>query len=177
MNPPGPGSSRSPRIGDIRLCLGLFLTGLVISALTAIPLVSEVDALVRFTGAGQLTATSAAAPAPAWAIWLTNIQAALHDTANQHPQLFYGMDWLAFGHVAIALVFIGAWRDPVRNAWLFDAGLLACALVIPWALIFGELRGIPVWWRLIDCAFGILGAVPLLVAKRLTNQLSPARPA
>ncbi len=28
-------------------------------------------------------------------------------------------------------------------------------LVIPYALIFGAVRGIPFWWRLIDCSFGV----------------------
>jgi len=44
---------------------------------------------------------------------------------------------------------------------LFDFGLIACALIIPYAFIFGGIRGIPIWWRLIDCSFGIFGAIPL----------------
>jgi hypothetical protein len=68
--------------------------------------------------------------------------------------------------LVIAIAFIGAWRDPVRNIWLFDFGLIACALVIPYALIFGGIRGIPIWWRLIDCSFGLLGAIPLWMCKR-----------
>jgi hypothetical protein len=39
-----------------------------------------------------------------------------------------------------ALSFVGALRDPVRNRWLFDFGLIACVLVIPYALVFGALR-------------------------------------
>jgi len=54
----------------------------------------------------------------------------------------------------------------VRNRWLFDFGLIACALVIPYALIFGGLRGIPMYWRLIDCSFGVFGAVPLWLCRR-----------
>jgi hypothetical protein len=67
---------------------------------------------------------------------------------------------------------VGAWRDPARNRWLFDFGLIACALVIPYALVFGGLRGIPLWWRLIDCSFGLLGAIPLWLAKRAVNRLA-----
>lgn len=73
---------------------------------------------------------------------------------------------MAFGHFVIAIVFIGAWRDPVRNIWLFEFGLIACALVIPYALIFGAVRGIPMWWRLIDCSFGVFGAMPLWLCHR-----------
>lgn len=66
----------------------------------------------------------------------------------------------------IALAFVGAWRDPVRKRWLFDFGLIACALVIPYALIFGGVRGIPMYWRLIDGSFGVFGAVPLWLCRR-----------
>ena len=64
-----------------------------------------------------------------------------------------GTDWLAFGHLVIALFFVGPWRHPVANAWVLKAGLVACAGVIPLALICGPLRGIPFYWRLIDCSF------------------------
>ncbi len=152
----------------IRLLVAIFMIGLVVSGVTAIPLISEVNALVAITDAHEHD--SGAAPRR-WAAWLTDIQAALVETNDRFPFLFYGTDWLAFGHVVIAIAFIGAWRDPVRNAWLFDFGLIACALVIPWALVFGHLREIPFWWRLIDASFGVLGAVPLLICKRLLHEL------
>ena len=44
--------------------------------------------------------------------------------------LFYGTDWLAFGHFVIALAFVGGLRDTVRNKWLFTWGMLACVLLI-----------------------------------------------
>jgi hypothetical protein len=50
-------------------------------------------------------------------------------------------------------------------------GLLACALVVPYAFLFGHLRGIPVWWRLIDCSFGVVGALPLWLAREQTRAL------
>ena len=87
------------------------------------------------------------------------------------PFLFYGTDWLAFGHFVIAIVFIGALRDPVRNRWLFDFGLTACVLVIPYALVFGGIRGIPFWWRLIDCSFGVFGFIPLWFCRKWTREL------
>jgi len=49
--------------------------------------------------------------------------------------------------------------------------LLACSLVIPYAFVFGALRGIPFWWRLIDCSFGIFGAIPLWMCKRWSGEL------
>ncbi|HEU0009688.1 MAG TPA: hypothetical protein VFT34_07730 [Verrucomicrobiae bacterium] len=152
----------------IRWLVGLFIAGLVLSGATAIPLESEVTWLAKVTGAHELLDQSSP---PAWALWLCRVEAALHEINLKHPFISYGGDWLAFGHFAIAIAFIGAWRDPVRNRWLFDFGLTACALVIPYALTFGALRGIPFWWRLIDCSFGLLGAAPLWLARRWVNKL------
>jgi hypothetical protein len=141
--------------------VAVFIVGLLLSGATAIPLKTELNWLVRWTGAEQLTAAPAGPDAPGWAVWLVKVRDALVESNARHPFLAYGYDWLAFGHFIIALAFVGAWRDPVRNRWLFDFGLIACALVIPYALIFGGVRGIPIYWRLIDCSFGVFGAVPL----------------
>jgi hypothetical protein len=63
----------------------------------------------------------------------------------------------------------------VRNVWLLRAGMIACALVIPIALICGAVRGIPLWWRAIDSCFGIFGFIPLWMAARMTRRLERAR--
>jgi hypothetical protein len=89
--------------------------------------------------------------------------------------MLYGTDWLAFGHFVIAIAFIGPMRDPVRNIWVIHFGIIACLLIIPYAFIFGAIRGIPIWWRLIDCSFGIFGVIPLLLALRGTNRLEQLR--
>ena len=117
----------------------------------------------------------ASTAAPEWAVWLEKIRHVLIETDAQHPVLFYGTDWLAFGHIIIAVAFVGVLRDPVRNRWLFDFGLIACAMVIPWAFIFGAVRGIPVWWRLIDCSFGVFGAVPLWWCRKWAKELESMR--
>ena len=95
----------------------------------------------------------------------------LNATQRAYPFLAYGTDWLAFGHLIIALFFIGPLIDPVRNVWVIRAGQIACALVIPLALICGEIRGIPLWWRAVDCSFGVFGFLPLWYAHRLIRQL------
>lgn len=155
----------------VRLWTGVFIFGLVLSGTTAIPLETEVAWLVRVTRARQLVETPAATTAPDWAVWLVKVDAGLREMNQKFPFFGYGGDWLAFGHFVIALAFVGAWRHPVRNRWLFDFGLLACALVIPYSLIFGQLRGIPIWWRLIDCSFGVLGAIPLWFCRRYAREL------
>ena len=52
--------------------------------------------------------------------------------------------------------------------------VMACALVPVWALVFGQLRGIPPWWRVIDAAFGVVGFVPVWLCHRWTGELQGA---
>ena len=147
----------------IKTLTWLFIIGLVLSGATAIPLQSELNLLANFFVANGESSEMTR--------WLLRVRDALAQTQAQHPFLFYGTDWLAFGHFVIAIVFIGALRDPVRNRWLFDFGLIACVLVIPYALVFGGLRGIPVWWRLIDCSFGVFGFIPLWLCRKWAKEL------
>lgn len=150
-----------------RLWLGLFIAALVLSGLTAIPLEWELGVLAGWFGVadGIPDGTSG------MALWIGKIHEALMDVLERYPFIGYGFDWLAFGHLMIALAMVGAWIDPVRNRWLFTFAKLACLLVIPWALAFGELRGIPIAWRLIDCSFGVFGLVPLFFAERAADRI------
>jgi hypothetical protein len=107
--------------------------------------------------------------------WIERVNEGLSATNDRYPFLAYGTDWLAFAHLAIAIAFIGPWVDPVRNKWVIIFGLIACAGVIPLALIAGSIRGIPLPWRLVDCSFGILGSVPLLICRRSILALERAR--
>jgi hypothetical protein len=156
----------------IRALTLLFIVGLVVSGITAIPLRSEVKWLAERTGAQHLVEVRGSTEAPAWALWVMNIHGAIEETARQNRFLFYGTDWLAFGHIAIGIAFLGALRDPVRNRWLFVFGLIVCGLVIPYALVLGAIRGIPLWWRLIDCSFGLVGAIPLWLCIKWVDELS-----
>ena len=133
------------------------------SGATAIPLETETGWLVRLFGGAERGGNVTE--------WLVRVRDALHETNARFPFIAYGGDWLAFGHFAIALAFVGAWRHPVRNRWLFDFGLMACALVVPYALVCGAARGIPLWWRLVDCSFGVFGAVPLWLCRRWALEL------
>lgn len=145
----------------IRWWLGLFLVGLVLSGVTAIPLAWELDILARLVGTGDGGLTH----------WVERVQGGLHDTYARYPFLAYGTDWLAFGHLMIAVAFLGPLRDPVRNRWVLTFGMIACVCVVPWALVFGPLRGIPFFWRLIDCSFGAVGIVPLWLCRRDIDEL------
>jgi hypothetical protein len=166
MNNPAP--QHPLLLRRIRWLTALFILGLVLSGATALPLETELNALVRGLQIGD-------PPASSLGQWLARVQAALHDTNVRYPFIAYGADWLAFGHFMIALVFVWAWRDPVRNRWLFDYGLLACALVIPYALVLGGLRGIPLWWRAVDCSFGVFAAIPLWFCRRDAARLAESQ--
>jgi hypothetical protein len=145
---------------NIRVWIAVFIAALTLSGLTAFPLVHETAWLVRAAAAIHLNVHQ-----PALFAWLARVAAALADTSARFPFLAYGTDWLAFGHLVIAVAFLGVWRDPVRNRWLVDVGLLACACVILLAFSAGPIRGIPVFWRLIDSSFGIVGALPLFIVR------------
>ena len=71
----------------------------------------------------------------------------------------------------IALMFIGPYKDPQKNTWVIEWAMLACICVIPLALIAGPVRGIPLYWRLIDCSFGVIGIIPLWVCKKWIKSL------
>lgn len=155
----------------IRGLTALFIFGLVVSGVTAIPLKWELDLLLKHCGEWL------AIYFPQISEKLIGVHGALTAVDETMPFLFYGTDWLAFGHFIIALAFVWAWREPIHNRWMFDFGLIACALVLPYAFIFGGLRGIPIWWRLVDCSFGMFGAIPLWLCRRYAMELDQGRPA
>ena len=150
------------QLARLRAWTAFFIFGLVVSGLTAIPLETELTLLALLVS-GQ--------GADGFGVWIHRVADALQATNLNYPFLAYGTDWLAFGHLVIAMAFVGAWRDPVRNKWLFQFGMIACVAVVPWALGFGAVRGIPLGWRLIDCAFGVVGFFPMWLCWRLANEV------
>jgi hypothetical protein len=153
----------------IRRLTWLFIIGLALSGATAIPLEGELDAAARVLGVAGVSSEQATT---GLAHWILKVREALRETNAKYPFIAYGFDWLAFGHFAIAIAFVGALRDPARNIWLFQFGMTACVLVVPYAFVFGGLRGIPIYWRLIDCSFGGFGFVPLWLCHRWAKELN-----
>ncbi len=140
------------KIKETRYWIIFFMTVLFLSGLTAIPLERELSFLSR--------CISITTPAGAW---IDKVHIALADTNRNYPFLAYGYDWLAFAHFVLAILFIGPLKDPVRNKWVIEFAMIACGLIIPFAFVAGHYRGIPVGWRLIDCAFGVAGLIPLSI--------------
>jgi len=158
----------------IRYILLFFIVCLVISGLTAFPLRAEIDWLSSLLGIDSGVDPSIYSGLKGW---IATVGAGLRDAYARYPFLAYGTDWLAFAHLVIAVAFIGPLREPVRNVWVVTFGMVASAGVIPLALIAGPLRGIPFYWRLIDCSFGVFGLITLWLARRYITELAaPEQP-
>jgi len=157
-----------------RVLMGVVVVGLVGSGVTAFPLLAEVDLLGRWMGLPEQAAQAEGA-----AGWIVEVREGLREMYGSHPWIAYGTDWLAFGHLVIALFFVGPMLWPRRDhRWALVAGMIACVGVFPLAFIAGHVRGIPWGWRLIDCAFGVLGVLPLIwawrVHQRVLRRATPA---
>jgi hypothetical protein len=145
----------------IRKWLITFMVLLILSGITAFPLEWELKLLVENSSNAPLFIQK----------WLLSVYEAIRETNAKYPFMSYGTDWLAFAHIVIATVFIGPLRDPVRNVWVLQFGMISCVMVLPLALICGPIRQIPFYWQLIDCSFGIFGFIPLYVCYKYIKQL------
>jgi hypothetical protein len=139
----------------------LFIVLLVLSGITAFPIETQLalaqEHISMFPGPlGR---------------WISSVYAAVKATNASYPYLSYGTDWLAFAHLVIAVAFIGPLRDPVRNIWVIQFGMIACVMVFPLALIMGPIRQIPFYWQLIDCSFGVFGFLLLRFCFRSIRRL------
>jgi len=89
--------------------------------------------------------------------------------------VLYIADWLAFAHLVLAALFLMALKDPIRNVLVVRFGIL-CSLSVPiLAITCIPMRGIPLFWILIDSSFALC-AIPLWIAlkdiKRLDQEKS-----
>ena len=151
-----------------RILILFFVIALFISGVTAIPLTWETNLLVRLVRIDWLPLGSLF---PELIAWISRVNTGLVETYQRYTFLAYGTDWLAFAHIVIAIAFLGALKDPVKNMWVIEFGMIACILVVPWALFFGSIRGIPFFWLLIDCSFGVIGIIPLWICRNMIMQL------
>ena len=152
-------------ITKIRLLILFFMFALIVSGATAMPAESGLRWLMQYKDMMPQKLGD----------WLQTCYAALVDTNDKYPFLAYGYDWLAFAHFVIALSFIGPYRDPVKNIWIIDWAIIACFGVFPLAFIAGPIRHIPMFHILIDCSFGVLALIPLLICKKWIKQLKKQR--
>ena len=147
-------------IQTIRRLLLVFMIALFLSGFTAIPIQLELSFLLKIFSAPTQFHN-----------WLEKVLSAYQKVNNDTPFLLYAYDWLAFAHFILAVLFIGPYRDPVKNIWVIEFGLIACILIFPLALTAGLFRAIPIGWRLIDCSFGAFGFLPLWICYSKSKKL------
>lgn len=143
---------------QINFAIVFFMVSLAISGITAMPAREGISFLVNVVPAS-------------WTFFSGFLMHVREAVFTCDPVLFYGYDWLAFAHIVIAVLFYGVIKDPVRNIWVVEFGMIACMLIIPFAFTMGTVRGIPIWWRLVDCSFGVVGIIPLLFVHRRIQEL------
>lgn len=145
----------------IRFLIIFFIISLILSGITAFAIESQLYIATKYI----------------WIFpdmlqqWISTVYNAVKTTNSNFPFLSYGTDWLAFAHIVIAVAFWGPLKDPVRNIWVIQFGMIACILILPLALIAGPIRHIPFYWQLIDCSFGVIGFIPLLLCYKYTRRL------
>ena len=146
----------------IRTYTVLLMIGLVVAGGTAFFIPWGVDLIVNHSSLPKLINQTA---------WLTYVFSGVNEIDKSFDFVWYGTDWMAFAHLLFAILFYGLYQDPVRNKWLVDFGLIACIAIVPIALGFGHLRGIPVVWQLLDISFGVIAGAFLLRIKSLIQSL------
>ncbi|MDA0812514.1 MAG: hypothetical protein O3C21_09035 [Verrucomicrobia bacterium] len=165
--------SASLLLKRIRIALVFIIFGLIASGVTAFPLEWELKLMASvFVQNDNYDPTAYAG----FAHWIMKVREGLVVTGEAYPFIAYGTDWLAFGHIIIALFFLPVYSDPVRYRGNLKVGLAACILVIPLALICGPIRGIPFYWQLIDCSFGFVCIIPVWFILRWTQELENREP-
>ncbi len=147
------------RLTRAKWMLAIVAFGLFVSGVTVWPALWELKTAVNIVwGQAEPTGTI-------HRFVLTSI-AALESIEANYPFVLYAHDWLAFAHIMLAVLFAGAIRDPVRNIWVVQCGLIMCASVPVLAAICIPLRGLPLVWFWIDAAFAPAAALPLWIALR-----------
>jgi hypothetical protein len=142
-----------------RWMLGFVVFGLLVSGITLWPAVPELKLAVRIAwGDGEPTGVLHA--------FIRKAIEGLESVQANYPFMLYAHDWLAFAHIVLAILFAGAIRDPVKNVWVVQCGLIMCLLVPVLAGICIPIRGLPLRWFWIDFAFAPAAGIPLWIALR-----------
>ncbi len=152
-----------------RIVLALFMLALVLSGITAFPLLTELRLLAETLG---VPPESRQLHSEDLRDWIGYVHEGLEESYEKYPFLAYGTDWLAFAHIVIAVFFVGPLIRPTEYNWTLVSGMIACVGVLFLALICGPMRGIPLFWRLIDCSFGVFGILPLAYCYVVSRKLN-----
>jgi hypothetical protein len=116
----------SGAIVRFRIAMIVFIVGLLVSGIPAFSLLAEMKLLTKWFGVGDAVSPVAHAGLESW---ILTVKLGLEDTYARYPWIAYGTDWLAFGHIAIALLFVGPVIRPSESRLVLYAGVAACILV------------------------------------------------
>ena len=152
---------------QIKRLLYVFIAGLFLSGITAFPIHTQLAYAHQLIASFQIDNSVSQ--------WIEKVYEGVDAMQIQYPFIAYGTDWLAFAHIILAVLFAGILKDPVKNIWVLQFGLIACAGIFPLALIAGTIREIPWYWQLIDCSFGLLGGLVLWICYQKVNVLIAIR--
>lgn len=148
-----------PNLTRAKWMLAIVAFGLFVSGVTVWPAVLELKLAVSILWGD-------AAPTGALHSFILQAIKGLEYMGENYPFMLYAHDWLAFAHITLAILFAGAIRDPVRNVWVVQAGLIMCALIPVLAIFAIPARALPSFWFWIDFAFAPAAALPLGIALR-----------
>lgn len=143
----------------IRVHLILFISLLAISGLTAFPIETEINYMMRHINSFPIFFQD----------WIKSLY---NDIQSTPAVMFYGTDWLAFAHIIISLFFIPVYLNPKKYKINLKIGIAACFLIFPLAFICGPIRSIPFFHQIIDCSFGVFGSAYLYFILRKINNLN-----
>lgn len=152
----------------IRILTAFYIFALFFWGVTAFPLETEIRIACQILG---ISLDVSPENYTGFNGWIATVANGVIYANVSYPFLAYGTDWLAFSHLVIAVAFVGLYVKPVKNKWIIYFGMIACLGVLPLALICGAIRGIPFWWRMIDCSFCVLGLIPLYILHVYVNKL------
>lgn len=156
---------KQPVIDDlmrrIKLSMWVMIVGLFISGITAFPIETQLAYFAKHHPFDNNMLNA----------WLFKVYEGVKYTNAHYPFISYGTDWLAFAHIMLAVLFIGPLKNPVKNIWVIQFGIIAAILIFPLAFIAGNIRGIPFFWQCIDCSFGLTTLAILLPCRKWIKQL------
>jgi hypothetical protein len=115
---------------NIQQLITILIIGLILSGLTALPIEWQLNIAKKEISSLYFN--------NALTQWINLVYAGVHETNQKFPFISYGTDWLAFAHFMIAIAFIGPLRDPVRNIWVIEFGLIACLTIFPFCIYRGD---------------------------------------
>jgi len=143
--------------------LAIVAFGLFVSGVTVWPAVPELKLAVSIIWGD-------AAPTGELHRFILQAIEGLEYVGANYSFMLYAHDWLAYAHIMLAILFAGAIRDPVRNIWIVQCGLIMCVLIPVLGIIAIPIRGLPLFWFWIDLAFAPGAGLPLWIALRDIKQ-------